>query len=332
MEFIVTIQKERLAEGEARQWRLDKFLAAKIKEFSRSQLQKAIQGGAVKINGHFVVKPGFRLRKNDRVVVLEEKLISPKEKFKIESNSRIPLKIVYEDNDIIVVDKPAGLLTHPTLKEYRHTLVNALLSRYSEIISVGESPMRPGIVHRLDKDTSGLLIIAKNQDAFYFIKEQFLNRTVIKKYLALVEGIPKSREGIIEYAIRPSKHYRLKKIAIKTTCQSYDRIIDKLITEESASKSIRAAKTYYKIRKVFGDKFALLEVEPKTGRTHQIRVHLASIGHPIVGDKMYGAKIRLPKNRHFLHAYYLKFILHSGSPIALETDLPDDLKNALAQL
>src|SRR3989344_8567658 len=260
MEFNVDIQKERL----------DKFLAAKIKEFSRSQLQKAVQNGAVKINGHFVIKPGFRLRKNDRILVLEEKLISPKEKFKIEPDEKIPLKRIYEDNDVAVIDKPAGLLVHPTLKEYQHTLVNALISRYPDIASVGESPMRPGIVHRLDKETSGLLIIAKNQNAFYFVKEQFLKRTVEKKYLALVEGIPKNKEGIIEYAIRPSKNYRLKKIAVRK--------------ESAGIKSERAAKTHYKIIKTFNDKFALLEVEPKTGRTHQIRVHLASIGHPIIGD------------------------------------------------
>lgn len=310
MEFKVDIQKERL----------DKFLAAKIKEFSRSQLQKAVQNGAVKINGHFVIKPGFRLRKNDRIVVLEEKLISPDEKLKIEPDSNIILKIIYEDNDIIVIDKPAGLLTHPTLKEYRHTLVNALISRYPDIINVGESPMRPGIVHRLDKDTSGLLIIAKNQNTFYFIKEQFLKRTIEKKYMALVDGILKNKEGIIEYNIRPSKNYRLKKIAVKKES----------VGGKFAEKSERAAKTYYKVVKIFGDKFSLLEVEPKTGRTHQIRVHLASIGYPIIGDTLYGSKIKLPKHRHFLHAYYLKFILPKGQLIALEADLPEDLKNVIS--
>ena len=317
MEFIVDIQKERL----------DKFLAGKIKEFSRSQLQKAVQNSAIKINGHFVIKPGFRLRKNDRVVVLEEKLISPNEKLKIEPDEKIQLKIIYEDDNILVIDKPAGLLVHPTLKEYQHTLVNALISRYPDIISVGESPMRPGIVHRLDKETSGLLIIAKNQNTFYFIKEQFLNRTVEKKYLALVEGIPKNKEGIIEYAIRPSKNYRLKKIAVKPFLAK----VSDGKKEEPIKKSERAAKTYYKVIRTFNDKFALLDVEPKTGRTHQIRVHLASIGHPIIGDSLYGAKTKLSKNRHFLHAYYLKFILPKGQPIALETDLPEDLKNAITR-
>ena len=327
MEFIVDIQKERL----------DKFLAGKIKEFSRSQLQKAVQNNAVKINGHFVIKPGFRLKKNDRVVVLEEKLISPNEKLKIEPDEKIKLKIVYEDNNILVIDKPAGLLVHPTLKEYRHTLVNALISRYPDITSVGESPMRPGIVHRLDKETSGLLIIAKNQNAFYFIKEQFLNRTVEKKYLALVEGIPKNKEGIIEYAIRPSKNYRLKKIAVKPSFAPQNGAT---AGKPPQGKSERAAKTYYKVIKTFNDKFALLEVEPKTGRTHQIRVHLTSIGHPIVGDSLYGSKIKLSKYRHFLHAYYLKFILPpqkgaeqaKGQLIALETDLPEDLKNVIVGL
>ncbi|KKR55708.1 MAG: Pseudouridine synthase [Candidatus Curtissbacteria bacterium GW2011_GWA1_40_24] len=301
--------------------RLDKFLAAEIKEFSRTQLQKAVQSGVVKVNGNFVTKPGFKLRKNDRVTVSKEKLISlisgQKKKFVVEPEE-MPLNIVYEDDDILVVNKQAGLLVHPTLKHLRHTLVNGLVFRHPEIINVGENHLRPGIVHRLDKNTSGLLIAAKNQKSFLFVKEQFLKRQVEKKYLALVEGVPKNKKGTIKYPIKPSKHYRLKKIAVKK--------------ESSGKKSERLAETNYKIIKTFGAKFALLEVEPKTGRTHQIRVHLASIGHPIAGDALYGAKNEFSEKRHFLHAYYLKFILPNGSPIALETDLPEDLRKFLEGL
>lgn len=297
--------------------RLDKFLTVHLKQFSRTQLQRFIKNGAVKVNGHFVVKPGFELRKNDRVVVLEEKLLAPfGQEFRIEPESEITLEVVYEDNDIVVINKPAGLLTHPTLSQRRHTLVNALVARYPNIIKVGESALRPGIVHRLDRDTSGLIIIAKNQAAFRYMKEQFLKRAVIKKYLALVEGVPKKKQGVIEYAIRPSKKFRLKKAAV--------------LGAEPPKKSHRAAKTEYKVIKTINSKFALIEAAPLTGRTHQIRVHLSALGHPIVGDRLYGSKIKI--KRQFLHAYYLKFKTPNGTPLALETDLPKDLQKIMAQI
>jgi len=308
MEFLTDIPGERL----------DKFLARKIKEFSRTQLEKAIQTGVVKINGRLVVKPGFKLRSRDRVFMLDEKIITPKGDFIPAGEPDIPLAIVYEDADILVVNKPAGLLTHPTLKQPKHTLVNALVSRYPQVVGVGENPLRPGIVHRLDKNTSGLLVVAKNQTAFMFLKNQFLGRTVTKKYLALVEGIPMQKTGDIEYPIRPSKYNRLKKVAIKKD-------------ETPRKKSARLAKTHYRVLKTAGDKFALLEVTPLTGRTHQIRVHLSAIGHPIVGDKLYGAKYPIG-TRQFLHAFYLKFIAPNGKPLALDIELPDDLKEILDEL
>lgn len=297
--------------------RLDKFLASRVKARSRSKWQKAIQDGAVKVNGHFVVKPGFSLRSNDRVTILEEKLLSPAAPFTPEPEPEIPLNIVYEDEDIAVINKPAGLLTHPTLTHLRHTLVNALVARYPAIVGVGENPLRPGIVHRLDKDTSGLMVIGKNQDAFLFLKNQFLSRKVEKKYLALVEGIPKKREDVIIFDIRPSKYNRLKKVAVKKP--------------EAPKKSRRTAQTSYKVRGIIGNQYALLEVRPLTGRTHQIRVHLSAIGHPVVGDRLYGSKSKILK-RQFLHAYYLKFTAPNGTPLALETELPDDLKTALSAI
>lgn len=304
--------------------RLDKFLAERLK-FSRSKAQRLIQNGGIKVNGHFVIKPAFKLRGGDRLVILEEKIISPHKEFIIEPDADIKLDIVYEDNDILVINKPAGLLVHPTISQPHHTLVNALVARYPGITKVGDpstnsgqvNPLRPGIVHRLDKDTSGLLIVAKNQKAFLFLKEQFLKRGVTKKYLALVEGVPKEKEGIIEYAIRPARYNRLKKVAVRS---------------ESAmvKKSVRAAKTFYKVRKTFDNKFSLLEVSPLTGRTHQIRVHLAAIGYPVVGDRLYGSKTKI--KRQFLHAYYLKFTAPSGTPLALEIELPEDLQKVIANL
>ena len=197
--------------------RLDKFLAAHLIKFSRSRFQRIIKNAAIKVNGHFVTKSGFKLKKGDRIVIPEEEILKPSQakEFTVQPEPNIPLNVVYEDDDIVVINKPAGLLTHPTLSQPCHTLVNALVARYPEIIKVGESPLRPGIVHRLDKDTSGLLVAAKNQKAFLFLKEQFLKREVTKKYLALVEGAPKEKEGVIEYDIRPSKKFRLKKVAVQ---------------------------------------------------------------------------------------------------------------------
>jgi 23S rRNA pseudouridine1911/1915/1917 synthase len=307
--------------------RLDKFLVRHFTEYSRMRFQRLIKEGAVKVNGRIVVKPAFVLKKGDRIVLLEEKIILPEKEFVIEPEPGIPLNIVYEDNDIVVINKQPGLLTHPTLSQRRHTLVNVLVARYPEIINVGESPLRPGIVHRLDKDTSGLLIVAKNQKAFLFIKEQFLKRTIIKKYLALVEGVPKEKRGIISYSIRPSKRNRLKKVAIKTRIDA-----DKHAHADLRRKVVRAAETYYQVKKVYeipSHKIALLEVSPKTGRTHQIRTHLAAIGHPIVGDILYGASKKGIAKRQMLHAYFLDFTAPSGKRLALEAGFPEDIEEVI---
>ena len=299
--------------------RLDKFLAAHYASVSRSRFQQLIKNGAVKVNDRPSIKPSLRIKLGDRIIINEEKLSNARKDFAIEPEPNIPLNIAYEDKDILVIDKPAGLLVHPTPSQRQHTLVNALIALYPNIISVGENPLRPGIVHRLDKDTSGLIIIAKNQNAFLAMKRQFLKKTIIKKYLALVEGVPRDKEGVIKYDIRPSKKNRLKKVAIKKT-------FDKFRTK----RSTRAATTVYKVREIIANQFALVEAQPLTGRTHQIRVHMAAIGTPIAGDRLYGSKTKIP--RQFLHAYYLKFITPSGKPITLETKLPEDLKEVLIKI
>lgn len=300
--------------------RLDKFLTENLKQFSRSQLQRIIKKEVVTVNGNLVVKPSFEIREGDRLIIKEEILQENQSKATLEPEPNIPLNVVYEDKDIVVVNKPAGLLTHPTVSQPNHTLVNALIAKYPDIVKVGENPLRPGIVHRLDKDTSGLLVVAKNKKAFEFLKSQFLKRLVSKKYLALVEGVPKEKEGAIEYDIRPSTQNRLKKVAIK---QPFDKL--------KARKSTRAAKTLYKVKEAFDGKFSLLEVIPLTGRTHQIRVHLSAIGHPVVGDRLYGSKSKISA-RQFLHAYSLKFTAPNGTPLAFEAELPKDLKEVLEKL
>ena len=234
------------------------------------------------------------------------------------------LKIVFENQDIIVINKPANLTVHPVKKlngtsptkpEQDNTLVNQLLAYYPEIKDVGEDSLRPGIIHRLDKDTSGLIIIAKNNKAFEYLKKQFQERKVIKRYLALVHGKVKDEKGTITKSISLSKKDHLKRSA--------------LLDEKS-----KPAWTEYQVKKYFNN-YTLLEVAPKTGRTHQIRIHLASIGHPIIGDKQYKFKRQIdPKNlnRQFLHASYLKFKLPNGKIAEFKSKLPQDLEKVLESI
>lgn len=297
--------------------RLDKFLHQKFSTLSRNEIQKLIKSGLVLVNQKTALKPSLVLKTGDKIET-EEKVFKKSKPDDLKPEPKIPLKIVYEDKDLIVINKPAGLITHPTDKIREGTLANALLARYPKLKSVGENPLRPGIVHRLDKDTSGLIIIPKNQKSFLFIKQQFLDHSLEKKYLCLIDGIPTKKYGVIEYPIRPSAKNRLKKVAVKRLAE--------------IKKSVRSAVTKYKVIKTFGQKFALLEVSPLTGRTHQIRVHFSAIGHPIIGDKLYGPKTASLLDRQFLHAFYLKFTTPSGKKIELKLNLPKDLENFLKKI
>ncbi|MDO8443444.1 MAG: RluA family pseudouridine synthase [Candidatus Azambacteria bacterium] len=232
----------------------------------------------------------------------------------------IPLDIVYEDEDVVVLNKQAGISVHPSINEPSGTLVDALLARYPELKGVGEDPIRPGIVHRLDKDTSGLLVVAKNQKAFEFLKKEWQSGQVIKKYFALVWGEPKESGEIISELARSPKDFR-RRIVVNPGKNRDKEITGKL------------AITEYKVVKKYKD-FSLVEVKPKTGRMHQIRVHMASIGHPVAGDKIYGGKEKNPEGlaRQFLHAFYLSFSLPNGKKLALEADLPEDLRVFLTKL
>ena len=225
------------------------------------------------------------------------------------------MKIVFENKDIIVIDKPANLTVHPIHSEQKNTLVDELLAYYPEIKNVGEDPLRPGIVHRLDKDTSGLIIIAKNNKSFEYLKNLFKNRQVEKNYLALVHGKVKDKKGTITKSISLSKKDYKKR---------------SVLLDENSKK----AWTEYRIIENFKN-YTLLEVSIKTGRTHQIRIHLKSIGHPIVGDKQYRFKRQIcPKNltRQFLHAQYLKFKMDDGNIMEFKSELPTDLKNTLKEI
>lgn len=242
--------------------------------------------------------------------------------------------MIYEDDDILAVNKPAGLLVHGAENSKEPTLVDWLINNYPEIKNVGERPAfgearpdksgRPGIVHRLDKDTSGVLLVAKNQKTFEYLKSQFQNRKIKKKYIALVHGIVKNDKGLVELSIAKSKKDFRKKACLDARRAVHGKLAGK----------IREAITEYKVIKRFPG-YTFIEAYPKTGRTHQIRVHLKAIGHPLVCDKLYGPKKQecpFGLSRHFLHAQSLELNLPSGGRIKLEADLPDDLQNVLNML
>lgn len=309
--------------------RLDTFLAKKGGGESRMFWKRAIEMGAVSVNGKMITKPSVKVKSGDRIAVDETKLPERRAVGELAPEPDLPLHIVYEDNDMLVVDKPAGMLVHPTELVRAHTLVNALLARYPEMRGVGGHPLRPSIVHRLDKDTSGLVAVAKTQQAFQYLTKQFLNREVKKTYLALVEGVPEKKEGIIDYAIRASTQNPSRKVAMRGA-------------GGTRNTSARGAVTRYKIIEQFGDRFALLEVRPETGRTHQIRVHLKAIGHPVVGDRLYRrprinadktqtyAEITL--HRQFLHAAKLQLAAPNGKLLTLTAPLPEELGKILSEL
>ncbi len=230
-------------------------------------------------------------------------------------------KIIYESKKFIVVDKPAGLLVHPTAISGDPTLVDWVLKKYPEIKSVGDNPeIRPGIVHRLDKDTSGVILIARNQNYFEYLKKLFQTRLMKKTYLALVYGKLEPKTGTIE-----------KPIAIKSGTVKRTVWMKK-------SKDAKEAITEYEVLKYFKAArdlpyFSFLKAVPKTGRTHQIRIHLASIGHPIVGDSLYGKKENpFGLKRQFLHAESLEFNTAEGRRIKIEAELPEELKSVISKL
>jgi len=291
--------------------RLDVFLARRCRQLSRSHARRLIEEGLVTVAG-CPGKPSQRLATGNQVLAR----IPPPQPLRLVPEA-IPLTIIYQDNDILVVDKPAGLTVHPAPGHPSGTLVNALLALCPELQDItgtlrrgSGQALRPGIVHRLDKDTSGLMVVAKNDRAQRNLAQQLKGREVRKTYLALVQGTPQPPEGIIEAPIGRHPKNR-KKMAVVA--------------------GGREAETRYRTRQLW-DGYALLEVEPISGRTHQIRVHLAAIGHPVVGDATYGKRSPLV-DRQFLHAHRLAFRLPtSGHAVEFELPLPPDLRQALERL
>ena len=282
--------------------RLDKYLTLVLPQFSRAHLQKLIVQGHILVNGQRT-RANQRLSKIDKITVeLHPSLIRP-------LAEPIPIAIIYEDEDILVIDKPAGLTVHPAPGHPSHTLVNAILDHCPDLATSNEL-MRPGIVHRLDKDTSGLIVIAKKDFAREYIAAQFKSRIVTKGYLVLVKGRLSPEQGIIEAPIGRDPRSR-RRMAIV----------------EAGKEAI----TQYRVRRYL-DNYTLIEVTPLTGRTHQIRVHLSAIGFPVVGDPIYGVK-SAHLNRQFIHAYRLGFRLPSTKQYReFASPLPIDLEQALEYL
>jgi 23S rRNA pseudouridine1911/1915/1917 synthase len=284
--------------------RLDRYVAEKCPHLSRTQAHKLIEDGLVTVNGR-IAKAGLRLNRGDRVAItrLPQTPTAP-------LPEPIPLPVIYEDDDLLVIDKPAGLTVHPAPGHPNHTLVNALLERVPELVESGD--LRPGIVHRLDKDASGLMVVAKHHSAQLNLIAQFKTRVVVKAYLVLVNGSLTPDDGTIEAPIGRDPRHR-KRMAVVSEGEG------------------REARTNYHVLRHIGDN-TLLEVRPETGRTHQIRVHLAAIGHPVVGDSVYGGKGK-KLNRLFLHASHLGFKLPAtGEFREFTSELPPDLERALAEL
>lgn len=285
--------------------RLDKYVTEQCPELSRTRVQKLIGDGYITVNDH-IAKAGLKLNVGDRLTVS----LPPPAPSSLQPEA-IPLNIIYEDDDLLVVDKPAGLAVHPAPGRSAHTLVNAVLSHLVSLPDTGDW-RRPGIVHRLDKDTSGVMLVAKNSAAHQNLSDQFKSRSVVKAYLALVKGHLTPQDGIIEAPIGRDRRHRERMAVV-------------------AKDKGREAQTQYHVVSYIGN-YTLLEVRPQTGRTHQIRVHLAAIGYPLVGDKVYGVKSSY-LSRQFLHASRLGFKLPSaGEYIEFTSELPPDLQQALKTL
>lgn len=285
--------------------RLDKYLAQTLSQFSRSHIQKLIAQGYILVNGQ-EAKASQRLSETDRITV---NFPPPSACPEAEP---ISLAIIYEDKDILVIDKPAGLVVHPAPGHPNHTLVNAILA-HCPGLAMSDDPIRPGIVHRLDKDTSGLMVIAKNDCARAYLMGQFKSHTVARGYLVLVEGRLSPQQGVIEAPIGRDPYNR-QRMAIM--------------------EAGKEASTQYRVIKYLNN-YTLLEVSLKTGRTHQIRVHLSAIGYPVVGDTTYGAKRRREAvasclRRQFVHAYRLGFrLLSTDTYQEFTCSLPPDLERFL---
>lgn len=295
--------------------RLDKFLAQEVffnEKISRGEIIRRIKSGEITVNQK-IVKPSFNLKINDQLEIKTHKI------HKLTANKNIKLDIVFENDDFLVLNKPADLTVHPVELKQHNTLVNGLLAYDSKIKDIHDqsfgSELRPGIVHRLDKDTSGLIIIARNLKTLKKFKSLFKKHQIKKVYQAITIGRVSPANGKINKPLAKSLNYKKQTIANSKT-----------------KKTTRPALTHYQTLKNWPD-FTLLEVQPQTGRTHQIRIHLASCGFPIAGDRLYGKKLRgsFQPARQMLHAKSIEFDLN-GKKYSFNTPLPEDFLDLVRSL
>ena len=285
--------------------RLDRIVAAQLPELSRSQARRLIEDGQVTVNAIVATRASLTVEEGETVevqlpVVPDLDLLA----------SDVPLHVVFEDEETLVIDKEPGLVIHPVPGLSGVTLINAVRARYPEVREIDDGD-RPGVVHRLDRDTSGVMVFAKSAVALELLKKQWRERETLKLYLALVEGRVEPPEGIIEAPLGPDPDDPRRRAVVEGG---------------------QAARSQYRVREQYEDEAALLEVQIFTGRTHQIRVHLAAIGHPVVGDRVYGATSRLIQ-RQALHACRLGFTLAStGEWREFEAPMPEDMRRAAQTL
>ncbi|MCM6931156.1 RluA family pseudouridine synthase [Enterococcus italicus] len=284
--------------------RIDKVLAEKLANYSRSQIQLWLKEACVKIDG-VVVKANYKVQKGDRITI---QIPEPETLDLIAEN--LPLEIVYEDADVAVINKPQGMVVHPSAGHPNGTLVNALIYHLNSLSSIN-GVIRPGIVHRIDKDTSGLLMVAKNDQAHEDLAKQLKDKTSLRKYVALVHGVIPHDKGVIRAPIGRS-----------TVDRKMQAVVD----------NGKDAVTHFQVLERYDD-YTLVELQLETGRTHQIRVHMQYIGYPLVGDPVYGLKRTIKGNGQFLHAKLLGFTHPStGEKMVFEAPLPEIFKKTLAKL
>lgn len=288
--------------------RLDKFLVTCLPEYSRTHLQSLIENGSILVDGNVAHKSGQMINRGNVIQVY----IPPPEPTHLVPEA-IPLNIIFENEDLMVVNKPAGMVVHPAAGHKSGTLVHAALAHAPEMVGIG-GEKRPGVVHRLDKDTSGLILLAKNDQAHRWLQDQFRLRKTIKTYVALVDGKPPTPSGRIEAPV------------------GRDSVHRKLMTVTGIKKG-REAVSEYRTLESFRE-HSLLEVHPLTGRTHQIRVHLKFLGCPVAGDTIYGHRhATIPLARHFLHAARLTILLPGeAKPQTFEAPLPVELEQVVQKL
>jgi 23S rRNA pseudouridine1911/1915/1917 synthase len=333
--------------------RLDKYLASQLPQISRSQIQRDIEGGAVEVNGEIISESKFVVRLNDKI---EYKVTSDRSQVTGLQATNTPLKVLYNNNGLLIIDKPAGMVVHPGAGFKGETLASALLYHFQDIKEVGEDH-RPGIVHRLDKDTSGVILVAKTPEMYEFLKDAFAERKIKKEYIALVLGKMEKPHGFIETPIGKSR-IDFRKQTVKDPVGGKEavteyKVLEYLQPNNTTPPRMHSAPLLFKegntaaavsphnlggvppIGRGGGiDWYTLIMVKLHTGRTHQIRVHLASVGHPLMGDELYGGKKVNLKDlrRQFLHAKKIEVQLPDKTWIEAESDFPKDLRDVLVSL